>query len=293
MFTAMAASRIRPNSRSKAAPAPRRKRATGKARRKGSRRAGPWQRSWQAFRALPLTAQGALFAVVLLTLFIPVNWAVQVARKPSELLFPVSDALNRTPTETWRSYGRLFEQHSTARVPPTLLAALAQTETSGNPLVRTYWRWSWSLNPFDIYRPASSAVGLYQLIDGTYDEARKLCIHDHVVVETGRWDDWRACWFNGLYTRTMPGHSIEMTSAYLDRQIGAILARKRISRATPAQVERLAAVIHLCGAGAGAGYAQRGFRFGARSSCGDHSAQAYIARVQVLKRTFAAIAAEG
>ncbi len=292
MFTViMAGPRIRPLSRSASAPASRRKRAASKGRRKNSRRGGPWLRSWHALRALPLTAQGLLFSVVLVTLFVPVNWAVQVARKPSELLFPVSDALNRSPAQTWQSYGHLFEQHSTSRITPALLAALAQTETSGNPLVRTYWRWSWSLNPFDVYRPASSAVGLYQLIDGTYAEARKLCIHDHVVAEAGRWDDWRACWFNGLYTRTMPGHSIEMTSAYLDRQIGSILARKRITRATPAQIDRLAAVIHLCGAGAGASYAQRGFRFGANSRCGDHSAAAYLSRVASLKRTFAALSA--
>ena len=27
---------------------------------------------------------------------------------------------------------------------PELLAALAQVEGSGNPVARTYWRWSWS-----------------------------------------------------------------------------------------------------------------------------------------------------
>ena len=30
-------------------------------------------------------------------------------------------------------------------------AALAQVEASGNPLVRTYWRWSWATRPFDVY----------------------------------------------------------------------------------------------------------------------------------------------
>ncbi|MET0290741.1 MAG: lytic transglycosylase domain-containing protein, partial [Steroidobacteraceae bacterium] len=224
-------------------------------------------------------------------LLVAANYAVQVARKPSELFFPVSDALNRTPTETWRSYGPLFEKHSTARVSPTFLAALAQVEASGNPIVRTYWRWRWSINPFEIYRPASSAVGLYQLIDGTYDQARRLCIHDHVVVEAGAWNDVHSCWFNALYTRTVPGHAIEMTSAYLDRQIGTILARHRVRTPSAQQIQHLAAVIHLCGAGAGSGYARRGFRFGADSSCGDHSARVYLSRVDTMKRTFDALAA--
>lgn len=287
----MAAPRNQPAHR-RSAPVRRPKRAA-RSRRKSGGRGGAWGKAWRGFRAMPGTVQGVIALVLLLALWVAANWAVQVARKPSELLFPVSDALHRTPTETWRAYGSLFEQHSTARVSPALLAALAQTETSGNPIVRTYWRWSWSPDPFQIWRPASSAVGLFQLIDGTFDQARRLCVHDHVVVEQGAWNDPRSCWFNGLYTRTVPSHSIEMTAAYLDRQIGSILARRRITRATPQQLDRLAAVIHLCGAGAGSGYAQRGFRFGSNARCGDHSGTAYIARVESLKRTFARLAAEG
>ena len=87
----------------------------------------------------------------------------------------------RTPTETWESYGRIFRKHSTAVMAPDLLAALAQVEGSGNPIVRTYWRWTWTTHPFEIYRPASSAVGMYQLTDGTFELARRYCIHDHQV----------------------------------------------------------------------------------------------------------------
>jgi len=39
------------------------------------------------------------------------------------------------------------------------LAALAQVENDGNPIATTYWRWSW--NPFEVYRPASSALGMF------------------------------------------------------------------------------------------------------------------------------------
>ena len=64
---------------------------------------------------------------------------------------------------------------------PTLLAALAQVEGSGNPIVRTYWRLAFSTEPFEIYRPASSAVGMYQITDGTFADARHYCIHEHAV----------------------------------------------------------------------------------------------------------------
>ncbi len=105
--------------------------------------------------------QTLIVVAVALILWLAVNWVYQVVRKPSELFFPVSGTLNKTPTETWRQYSPLFQQYSTNVISPELLAALAQVEGSGNPVVRTYWRWSWrwSFNPkpFDVYRPASSA----------------------------------------------------------------------------------------------------------------------------------------
>ena len=115
-------------------------------------------------------------------------------------------------------YGPLFRTYSTATITPELLAALAQVESSGNPVTRTYWRWRWSFNPFAIYQPASSAVGLFQMIDGAYAEAAKFCIRDHAVTDSG-------CGFTGFYIRTIPSHSIEPASIYLDRNVAAVLAR--------------------------------------------------------------------
>ena len=57
---------------------------------------------------------------------------------------------------------------------PELLAALAQVEGAGNPVARTYWRWRLSWNPLELYRPASSAVGMYQITDATFQEAKAL-----------------------------------------------------------------------------------------------------------------------
>jgi hypothetical protein len=221
------------------------------------------------------------------------NWVYQTIRKPTELFFPVSGALAKSPPETWRRYGPLFSEHSTAVITPGLLAALAQVEGGGNPLARTYWRWRPTQNPFELYQPASSAVGMYQITDGTFREAKRYCIHDHVVVEDGPWDDVRSCWFNSLYTRVVPSHAIELTASLLDRGVARVMGRQRIAAATLRQKQDLAAVIHLCGAGAGDAYAARGFRLTAGQRCGDHDVSAYLAQVNGLKRRFARLAAAG
>jgi hypothetical protein len=226
--------------------------------------------------------------------FVVVGWfslngIYQVVRKPSELFFPVSGTLNKTPSETWRQYGALFRRYSTPVITPELLAALAQVEGSGNPVARTYWRWSLTRAPFELYRPASSAVGMYQITDGTFAEARRLCIRGHRVIEEGPWNDWQSCWFNRLYTRVIPAHAVELTAAYLDRSVAAALERHPTRLATPQRKQDLAAVIHLCGAGAGDAYVKRGMRLAEGQRCGDHEARGYLARVDAEKRVFAGL----
>jgi hypothetical protein len=143
------------------------------------------RRAFRAFRRAPALAQVLIALALTALLWVVINWMYQVVRKPSELFFPVSGTLNKTPAETWRQYAALFEKNSTAVISPELLAALAQVEGSGNPIVRTYWRWSFGLRPFEVYRPASSSVGMYQITDGTFAEARHYCIRNHAVVEDG------------------------------------------------------------------------------------------------------------
>ena len=218
------------------------------------------------------------------------NWIYQVARKPTELYFPVSGALAKTPSETWRGYAPIFRAHSTAVITPEFLAALAQVEGSGNPVARTYWRWSLRSDPFELYRPASSAVGMYQITDATFDQAKRYCIHRHAVVEDGPWHDWRSCWFNSLYLRVVPSHAVEMTSALLHRQVATTLARERVTVATLPQKQDLAAVVHLCGNGAGAVYARGGFLLAPGQRCGDHDVVRYLAKINAMKREFAKLA---
>lgn len=205
----------------------------------------------------------------------------------------MSGVLYKTPPETWRSYAPIFRAHATGVITPEFLAALAQVEATGNPVARTYWRWRTAADPFDVYRPASSAVGMYQITDGTFAEAKRYCIRDHAVVEDGPWHNPRSCWFNGLYMRVVPSHAVELTAAYLDHRVAGALARQRIAKATLAQRQDLAAVIHLCGAGAGESYARRGFRLTDGQRCGDHDVRAYLERFEAMKRAFARLAAGG
>jgi hypothetical protein len=246
-----------------------------------------------AVLAAPLAVRIIVVVVVLVCVWLAANGVYQVLRKPTELFFPVSGVLNKTPAETWRQYAPLFRAHSTGVMTPDLLAALAQVEGAGNPVARTYWRWRFSWNPFEVYQPASSAVGMYQITGPTFQEARRYCIHHHVVVEVGAWYDVHACWFNVLYTRVVPSHAVELTSALLDRTVATTLARQRIASSTLQQRQDLAALIHLCGAGAGEAYARRGFRLTAGQKCGDHDAQGYLTQVNAMKRRFARMAAGG
>src|ERR1700722_14476936 len=131
---------------------------------------------------LPRVIRIALAIAILFPVLALTNLVYHVIRKPTELFFFVGHRLDNEPAETWQQYGPLFRVYSTSAITPELLAALAQVESSGNPVDRTYWRWRWSFNPFAVYQPASSAVGLFQMIDGAYAEAAKFCIRDHAVV---------------------------------------------------------------------------------------------------------------
>jgi Transglycosylase SLT domain len=241
------------------------------------------------FRRAPLWARITIGALAFVVVMVTLNLFLQIARKPAELLFPVSGALSKTPTETWREYGALFRHHSTAVMTPELLAALAQVEGAGNPVARTPWRVRASADPRELYRPASSAVGMYQITDGTFREAKRYCIRDHVAIEEG-------CWLTSLYMRVIPSHAVEMTSAYLDRSVErtvvALLARRKVA-ASLAQKQDLAALIHLCGARAGEGYARNGFRLAQGQRCGEHDVRAYLIQVNAMKRVFARLSALG
>lgn len=239
----------------------------------------------RALRAAPMPLRLSILGLVLIAGWACGNWLYQVARKPSELLFPFDGRFAKRPEQLWHAYAPSFRAHSTALITPAFLAALAYVESAGDPVARTYWRWQLSWNPLRWYMPASSAVGMYQLTDATFEEMKRYCIHDHEVVQTGPWYDPSSCWFNAFYMRALPNHAIELTSAYLDLQVRNALGSG--TRATAPQKRNLAAVIHLCGPAAGRAFAQRGFRADAGKLCGDHPLGDYLARIENLQATFA------
>jgi hypothetical protein len=244
------------------------------------------RRARESLARVPRTVQIAGGLAVLLAVAALLNLTYHVILKPTELFAFIGHRLDKDPSETWRQYGPLFRSLSTNTITPELLAALAQVESSGNPVDRTYWRWRWSFNPLAIYQPASSAVGLFQMTDGAYAEAARSCIRDHAVVDNG-------CGSTFLTIRALPSHAVELASIYLDRHVADVLARTGNEKATASQKQDLAAFIHLCGAGPAAAFARRHFQMMAGERCGDHLVAAYVAHVNALKRQFASLAADG
>ena len=235
-------------------------------------------RSWDKLNAVPSAIRIVLITAAVLAVFCAADVIYQLARKPTEILFPLSGTLNKTPAETWQEYGPLFREFATATITPELLAALAQVESSGNPVARTYWRWHLTWNPFAIYEPASSAVGMYQMTNAAFAEARRYCIRQHTVVEEG-------CWFTGLYSRVLPRHATELTAAYLGHNVAAILARHR--NAIPNRQKReLAAIVHLCGAASAKAFARQGFHLITGERCGEHDLATYLDQVNAMEQEF-------
>ena len=245
----------------------------------------PRLRRWKLARA-PRAARIVGAVAILLAVVALMNLLYHVIRKPTELFAFVGNGLDKQPAETWQQYGPLFRTYSTNTITPELLAALAQVESAGNPVARTYWRWRLSLNPLTIYQPASSAVGLYQMTDAAYTEAARSCVRGKAAVDTG-------CGFTSLYIRAIPSHAIELASVYLDRNVAAVLARAPDVTASPQQKQDLAAFIHLCGAGPATAFARRDFQMMAGERCGDHLVAAYLSRVNAMKREFLRLAADG
>ena len=71
------------------------------------------RKAWRAFRDAPTPAQALIVLATAVLLWFAFNWMFQVIRKPSELFFPVSNTLNKIPSETWRQYAPLFRKYST------------------------------------------------------------------------------------------------------------------------------------------------------------------------------------
>ena len=214
------------------------------------------------------------------------NFALQMVRKPTELLSFIGINNKKTPASTWSAYSEDFLKNSTNVVTPDFLAAIAQVESAGDPVAQPAWTLKLSRDFFRWYSPASSAVGLMQITAGNYEEAKNLCIREGQVVRAGFWYEADSCWFNSLYSRVLPSHSIEMAAAYMHFQVEAILKKLKRHDVAVEKKQRLAAVIHLCGRERGYTFASDGFAFRHFQTCGSHDARAYVAKVLRFKALF-------
>src|SRR5258708_5842321 len=132
------------------------------------RRVSRWRGARLARRTLtaaPRAVRIVCLAALVLAAFSLTNLVYHVVRKPSELLFFVGGALDKEPIETWRRYEPLFHTYSTSTITPELLAALAQVESTGNPVARPYWRLQLTSNPLPAYKPPSTPPTIYHITD--------------------------------------------------------------------------------------------------------------------------------
>ena len=84
------------------------------AARRGRLRWWPGAAAWQGWlrrlRRAPPAVRATVVMVLLALAALAVNTLYQVWRKPTELFFPVSGSLYKTPQETWREYSSLFRR---------------------------------------------------------------------------------------------------------------------------------------------------------------------------------------
>lgn len=221
-------------------------------------------------------------AVLFFLLLFLLNFAVQLIRKPAEVVGLFAKGSYKTSYQTWEAYEVLFKKHSTHIMTPQYLCAMAQVESGGNPLITPKWKWRWTSNIMQLYAPASSSVGLLQYTDATFKEAKQFCIHDHKVALAGPLSDFDSCWFNFLYTRLSPSDSIEMTSARLHYHIEQIMNQYGYTELSIKEQQKLGAVIHLCGLNNAKKFAERNFNFNAIPKCGDHDPAVYYGRIEII-----------
>jgi hypothetical protein len=80
------------------------------------------------FYVAPPAVRIAAIAVIALLGLTIINLVYHVLRKPTEMFALISSEFDKAPDDTWRHYGSLFREYSTAAVSPELLATLAQVE---------------------------------------------------------------------------------------------------------------------------------------------------------------------
>src|ERR1700723_617487 len=111
-------------------PARRRAGLAGRLKKRWRRARSVWSRVRRWWRPAPRPAKYIMAALIVVILWLGINWIYQVVRKPSELFFPVSGTLYKSPAETWAEYAPIFTHDPTPVMAPELLAANAQVRSA-------------------------------------------------------------------------------------------------------------------------------------------------------------------
>ncbi len=276
-------SRTQPKFKKEAAPPRARKKPP--ITKKGRKGQGPSRRRSESILPWVFRLPWPVCIIVIATVLLAVNFAYQVLHKPTEIVGIFESRFQKTPSETWRTYGETFKAKATSIMTPDLLAALAQVESSGNPIVRTSWRWHWSSDVTKIFAPASSAVGIFQITEGTFREAKHFCVKDGQAYQDGPQGNF--CLGSFSYSRLVPAHAIEMTSARLHLVAERLLHRSnRHARWALSDKQNIAIVTHLCGAAKAGELVHSGMRLSELGKCGDHNPVVYLHQIRRLQTQF-------
>lgn len=204
--------------------------------------------------------------------YLAVNFVVQLAKKPTEILSVAGFFKSKRPEETWRAYRAYFTDSASDLLSADYLAALAHQESGGNPWASPPWRVRLNSKVFDIYAPSTTAVGLYQFLDETYAT---------VAGEnpgTGYWG-----------SRLSPQASTQVAARYLNREVERIRQEHGLRKLSAERAQAIASIVHLCGKGKAVQFVRSGFSYSRLGMCGAHSPQRYVEQVQSLKLTFATL----
>ncbi|MEK7388456.1 MAG: lytic transglycosylase domain-containing protein [Elusimicrobiota bacterium] len=212
--------------------------------------------------------------------FFALNFVVQIVRKPTEILRFAGLGRGRSPGGTWSEFGADCLRYEGGAITAEYLAALIQVESSGDRFAAPPWRWRWSLDPWRVYAPPSSAVGVLQITKGNLGAARSM---------VGRDDDSDGCAIMGQCIRLIGSDSIAMTSAFLQSRVRASLAGQG-RQASVRDKQVLAAVIHLCGPNKGPALVRANFDPDSLGTCGGQSVGSYVRLVMKYREQFSRLA---
>ena len=218
---------------------------------------------------------------------------VQVIRKPTEMFFPVGQALVKSPAETWREYGPLFREHSTAVISRRAARRARPGRGRGQPRGADALELALEPQPLRVV-PARLERGRHVPDHRRHLPRREALLHprprrrrERAVVRLALVLVQRAVHARGAERRDRD----DLGSPPSQRRRRARAPEDR--PATLAQKQDLAAVIHLCGAGAGRRLRARAASARPQASAAaTTTSRAYLAQVNAMKRQFARLGRE-